>query len=272
MQKHTAIILSSRDTNEFDRIYIMYTLEKGLVRAVAKGARKPAARLAGHLEPATLSEVYIARSRGMGQITSSLSVSGYENIKKSFALLETALAILKFFAKNFKEEEKDERIFLLLKEFMEILNSQSLNLVNVEKAGKEGILAEAFWWKLFDFLGQKPEVMKCVACGERLRSKNVIKSKFGFSSAKGGQACSQNSQFLKAKLLNNFFSVIKGGILCASCRKAGSETFLINENQIKLLRIFFANSLKNVQKIKINPTDIESLEKIRINYQKYYFS
>jgi len=67
MQKLTAIILSSRDINEYDRLYIMYTLEQGLVKAVAKGVRKSTAKLAGHLEPATLSEVYVARSKGWGK-------------------------------------------------------------------------------------------------------------------------------------------------------------------------------------------------------------
>jgi len=69
MQKYTAIILASRDANEVNRLYIIYTLEQGLVKAVAKGVRKPAAKLAGHLEPGTLTEIYVARSRGMGQIT-----------------------------------------------------------------------------------------------------------------------------------------------------------------------------------------------------------
>jgi DNA repair protein RecO (recombination protein O) len=242
MQKYTAIILLSRNTNEFDRIYIMYTLETGLARAVAKGARKPAARLAGHLEPATLSEVYIARARGIGQITSSITISGYENIKKNFALLEIVLPVLKFFAKNFREDEEDEKIFFLLKEFMKILNSQSSTLGSVEKTDKKMITAEAFWWKLFDLLGQKPEMLKCVKCSHKL-----IAGK------------------------NNFFSPKLGGILCESCRKAGFEAFPINENQIKLLRIFFGNTLKDVQKIKISSTDIRSLEKIRNNYQKYYF-
>ncbi len=87
MQKYTAIILASRDVGEFDRLYIFYTREAGLLRAMGRGVRKQEAKLAGHLEPGTLSEVYIAnfslfreKFRGGGK--------GRENIRLAFGLAE----------------------------------------------------------------------------------------------------------------------------------------------------------------------------------------
>lgn len=235
MNKYTAIILTSRDTNEFDRIYIMYTAEAGLVRAVARGVRKPAARLAGHLEPLTLSEIYIARARGMGQITGALSISDYRYIKKNFETLQKALVTLQFFAKYFREEEKDERIFKLLRGFLEMAD-------NAKLADVVNILTEAFWWKLFYLLGHKPEVIKCSKCQKKLAA---------------GE--------------NNYFGVASGGILCKNCKKEKSGTFFVNESQIKLLRLFFANPLRNLAKVKISSSDVQGLERIRVNYQKYYF-
>ncbi len=238
MQKYTAIIISSREANEYDRVYFLYTREIGMIRVTGKGVRKPAAKLAGHLEPGTLSEVYVARARGMGQITGAAAVENFESVKKDFARLGEALAIFRFFVKNFAEEEKDERIFDLLRDFLDIFDREDRG--NGDDWG--GILVEAFWWKLFDFLGTRPEVMRCAVCRRRLV---------------GGA--------------KKFFSVEKGGAVCAGCRPDFKGLFLISDNQIKLLRIFWGNPLEKIAKVKISPEELGKLAKIRKGFEEYNF-
>lgn len=239
MQKYTAIILASREANEFDRIYVLYTREMGLIRVIGKGVRKPAAKLAGHLEPATLSEVYVARSKGMGQITSAITLETFENIKKDFGKLDKVLKIFRFFARNFAEGEKDERIFGLLRELLENLENKG----NWGDKGDKGkILIEAFWWKLFDFLGQRPEVMKCVNCRKKLTEKS-----------------------------KKFFSVEKGGIICAGCASNFKGLILISDNQIKLLRIFWGNTLAKIEKVRVEKRELERLKKIKVDFERYNF-
>lgn len=234
MQRYTGIILSSCDANEYDRIYSFYTLEQGLARAVARGVRKPAARLAGHLEPATLSEIYVARSKGIGQITSAITISDFSNIKENFETLGEILGALKFFARYFSEGEGDKEIFLLLLDILNLTDRRRL-------CNERRLLIEGFWWKLFDQLGHRPEVSKCVKCANMLD--------------------------LGAR---KFFVVKRGGISCANCEKNSIEAFSINDSQIKLLRLFFSNPLKSFVKVKIGERDVLGLEKIRKSYQKYY--
>lgn len=210
----------------------MYTREAGLVRAAAKGARKPSARLAGHLEPGTLSEIYVARSRGMGQIASAITINSFEKIKSNFEKLRKALKVLGFFVKNFSEGEKDERIFELLKEFLEILGA----------AEQEEIFAEAFWWKLFDLQGQRPEVMKCVKCAKRLQ-----------------------------KNMKNFFSVSRGGVICENCAKSRRGLPEISENEIKLMRLFLTNSLDKFLKVKAGKRELSRLGRLGEEFRRYNF-
>lgn len=233
MQKYTAIILSHISANEFNRIYTIYTKEAGLVRVSGKGVRKVNAKLAGHLEPGTLSEVYVARSKGMGQITSAITLNSFDNIKKDFEKLSEILKIFRFFLKNFSEGEKDRKIFELLRHFLELMDKGEL----------VGILAEAFWWKLFVALGQGPDVMKCAECGVKLRADS-----------------------------KKYFSVFKGGIVCLGCRQNFEGLTAISDNQIKLLRVFWGNSLEKTAKVKISENEVEKLVKIRENYIKYHFS
>ncbi len=48
--RYTAIVLGKKEVGETDRLYTFYTREQGKVRVVAKGVRKPEAKLAGQLE------------------------------------------------------------------------------------------------------------------------------------------------------------------------------------------------------------------------------
>jgi DNA repair protein RecO (recombination protein O) len=232
MQKYTAIILSSHDVGEFDRLYILYTKEIGVVKAMGRGVRKQTAKLAGHLEPGTLSEVYVARSRGMGQITSAIALENFEKIKNNFEKLAEVLKIFRFFTRHFSEEEKDEKVFDLLSEFLK--KADDLELAD--------ILVEAFWWKFFDALGNRPETMKCAKCGARLE---------------------ENAK--------KFFSAARGGIVCEKCFAGEHDLAKISSDQIKLLRIFLANPFGKILKVKVNETELKGLGKIRLDFERYNF-
>lgn len=232
MQKYTAIILSSHDVGEFDRLYVLYTREIGVVKAMGRGVRKQTAKLAGHLEPGTLSEIYVARSRGMGQIASAITIENFDNIKKDFEKLAEVLNIFKFFSRHFSEEEKDERVFDLLREFLE----------KTDEADLADILVGAFWWKLFDALGHRPETMRCAKCETRLEEKE-----------------------------ENSFSATRGGVVCEKCFSGEPSLARISADQIKLLRVFLANPLGKILKVKIGGAELKGLGRIRREFEKYNF-
>jgi len=239
MQKYTAIILSHYDIGEFDRIYIMYTLESGLVKVIGRGVRKPAAKLAGHLEPGTLSEVYIAKSRGRGQIASAITIENFESLKNNFEKLEAVIGALNFFARIFSEGEKDKKTFDLLNDFLQALEGKTKG-----SAGeKDRLIVLAFWWKLFDRLGQRPEAAKCVNCEATLKSEQ-----------------------------KNFFSVEKGGVVCPRCSLGKTGLFDISDNQIKLLRLFLAHPLEKILKIKVGEEELRGIERLKETFKRFYFA
>ncbi|TSA45968.1 DNA repair protein RecO [bacterium] len=239
MQKYTAIILSHYDVGEFDRIYIMYTLESGLVKAIGRGVRKPAAKLAGHLEPGTLSEVYVAKARGRGQIASAITIENFKGIKASLEKLQAVIGVLDFFARIFSEGEKDKKTFDLLSGFLKVLDKKTKETTEE----KDRLIILAFWWKLFDRLGQRPEAARCVNCGLSLESEQ-----------------------------KNFFSVEKGGVICPRCALERKGLFDISDNQIKLLRLFLVNPLVKILKIKVGGEEIRGLERLKENFLRFYFA
>ncbi|MEW6578458.1 MAG: DNA repair protein RecO [Chloroflexota bacterium] len=58
-----AVILRRQDYGEADRLLVLLTAGHGKLRALAKGARKPIARKAGHLELYALVDMQLARGR-----------------------------------------------------------------------------------------------------------------------------------------------------------------------------------------------------------------
>jgi DNA repair protein RecO (recombination protein O) len=217
----------------------MYTLESGLVKVIGRGVRKPTAKLAGHLEPGTLSEVYIAKARGRGQIASAITISNFDGIKKSLGKVQAIIGVFKFFSRIFSEGEKDKKTFDLLSEFLKALDEER------DKSGeeKEKLIILAFWWKLFDRLGQRPEVAICVNCGSSLKKEE-----------------------------KNFFAIEKGGVVCPKCALVGKGLFDISDNQIKLLRLFLANPLIKIMKIRVAGEELRELEKIKEIFLRFYFS
>lgn len=225
--KYTGVILGKYDVGETDRIYSFYAKEGGKIRALASGVRKPQAKLAGHLEPITLAEIFVAKKRGMGKITSAIAINNFPKIKSDLDSLQKAFYALNKINK-FSIGEKDERIFDLLLEFLETMEAISL----AGKKETKDIVALGFIFNLLVRLGYSLEVGHCVNCRKRLRPRN------------------------------NFFSVSRGGVLCSDCHPAENEKIPMSDEAIKSMRIFMKNKIKNFTKLKISDKGIRSLKNI----------
>lgn len=223
--KYTAIILNKRDVGETDRIYTMYSLEGGKIRSVAKGVRKPQAKLAASLETVTLADVNIARSRGMGKITGSIVEKNFTALKKDEAALFNVFAVFQLLDRLVNFENPDKDVFQLLQKYLESVDRCARNK-NVQRYQ---VLRYGFIVKLLDALGYAIGVDLCVACGSRLSRENI-----GFSPK-------------------------QGGVLCGDCASLEKETFFIRVNAVKLLRLFLKNGLETFSKIQASKDDFDSM-------------
>ena len=86
--RYNAIVLRKKEVGEMDRLYTLYTDTGGKLQVVAKGVRKPEAKLAGQLENLTLVQVIIAKGRGAGRIAGAVA-------EQSFLFLRQELDVYK---------------------------------------------------------------------------------------------------------------------------------------------------------------------------------
>lgn len=233
--KYTGIILSKKDVGETDRIYSIYTLESGKIRVLAKGVRKANAKLAGFLENFTLTEIFIAKNQGMGKITGSLAINTFSSVRNNIEALGNVFETVEILGKIIKESEQDKKVFELFKEYLETIDT----LANEDGQDKIEVISQGFLFKLFDELGYKIEIGRCAACGERLKESD------------------------------NFFDCQHGGVVCAECSLKISGKIKIHLNSIKIIRIFFQNSLKSLAKLRAEKKDIDNLKLISREFLKW---
>src|SRR5436190_999131 len=153
-----AIVLRSYNLAESDRIVLCLTRSSGLIRAVAKGARRMKSRFGAALEPFTVIKLSFHERENRDLVT----MSGAEILKSHFHLsgnLESA-EVLAYMGEMVAEfappHETDERLFRMLSACMDAL---------AEQKGSERALMRYFEIWLLRLAGLFPDFRACAACG-----------------------------------------------------------------------------------------------------------
>lgn len=227
--KYTGIILNKRDVGETDRICTIYTLEGGKIKSLAKGVRRPEAKLASSLENITLADITIVRTRGLGKITGSIIENSFTCLKNDCDALLEVFSGLAIFDKLVDFESPDPEIFALLRNYLESVDA----CAQKKSDGKYRLLRLGFVSKLLYELGYAIEVKKCVGCGQNLLGKFL-----GFSSQ-------------------------HGGMLCENCMEEKDGPMLpIKINSIKMIRLFLHNNMNALAKINAPDEDVDNVQMV----------
>jgi DNA repair protein RecO (recombination protein O) len=226
--KYTGIILGKYDVGETDRIYVIYTLEQGKIRVLAKGVRKMQAKLAGSLENFNLADILVARNKGMGKIKSVIVENNFSNIKNNLEFLEKVFQVVGIFSRLTEDEQKDEQIFSLLLRYLKFINEKS----NERDQFLLKMTSQGFLYQFLSLSGYKIEASNCASCRNKITS---------------GE---------------NFFSASQGGVLCSNCGQGVIEKIRISDSAIKAMRIFSVSKLESLIKLKMKKEEIAEVEKI----------
>lgn len=131
----------------------LFTLEKGKVRAINRGARKPLSKLAGHLEPFSLAEVQLHEGRTFFTVTAAETVNPYVLIRNNLSQTSQAYYFLELIDSLTGEDEPQPILFNLLRDTLALLAESSPT-----------IIATAFRLKLLVATGYRPELSHCINC------------------------------------------------------------------------------------------------------------
>lgn len=137
-----AIILDTEDSGDLDRIIYMYTSDLGKVKARAKSIRKITSKLAGHLEPLSLTKVRLVEKNGF-QVVDAILI---RQLPKS----AEAISLTQFIKEMTFEGNQDKKLWLAVKKSF------------------EDIKAKKFSFKpLLEILGFGPGFATCAICKDK---------------------------------------------------------------------------------------------------------
>lgn len=207
------LILKHMDYGEADRILVVFSKEKGKVRAIAKGVRKMHSRKAGHLEPFSHTQLFLANGRDMPIVTQAQTIDAFSGLRNDLVKIGYASYIIELVDRFSSEDGENLSLYLLLLETLERLEvSQDLFCI-----------IQYFELHFLDIQGFKPELIKCVKCKKSIKPED------------------------------QYFSAELGGVLCPACGLNVSQSHAVSLAALKFLRHFQRSKYSEVLHVNIEP-------------------
>ena len=153
-----AIVLRSYNLAESDRIVVCLTRSSGLVRAVAKGARRMKSRFGAALEPFTFIKLSFHERENRDLVTMSGAeiLKSHFNLSSNFESGEVLAYMAELVAEFAPPHETDERLFRMLMACVEAL---------AQDGSSEHALTRYFEIWLLRLAGLFPDFRVCGSCG-----------------------------------------------------------------------------------------------------------
>lgn len=234
--RYNAIVLRKKEVGETDRLYTIYTETAGKLSLVAKGVRKPEAKLAGQLETLMEGLIIVVKGRGAGKIAGAVAEKSFVHLRGDLDILKRVLEAVSVFERLVGWEESDKALFELLESYLELANA----LAKEKKKEKVLLLTEGFLFQLFAHLGYEIETGMCVVSGEKLAA---------------GE--------------RHFFSPSAGGMLRGEHVHLAPGALPVSESAIKLVRLFLANRLGNIVKVQVEDRELRELHQISKRFYQW---
>ena len=209
--KTEAVVLTSIDYGESDKIVTFYTLDYGKIKGIAKGARKSKKRFVNSLESFVYVKIgfFKKEKRELVRVDYADLINSFPGIKKGIEKIAFGSAFLELLNNLVGDEHKNPKVFVLLLRFLNALK-------DIDDFKR---LMPLYELRLISILGYRPSLSTCVIC------KKMVDDEKGVS-----------------------FSIAKGGVICLSCQSAAgmlksvsSETIKVFKNSLKVESIELAN-------------------------------
>ncbi|MDI3534417.1 MAG: repair protein RecO [Thermosediminibacterales bacterium] len=226
LYKTEAIVLKSNNLGEADKIITLFSSDRGKIRAVARGARRPRNRLAAATQPFCYSDFLIFEGKNLDSISQCQIKESFLKIREDLEKMLYSTYIAELVNEFLPEGEEDKAVFsLVLKTFYSILNNLDIELTT-----------RVFELQFVAMMGYMPNLENCSICGGKLTEFMIY-----FSPEAGGALCSKCVSKIPAPYGD--VSITPG---CIKIKKA----------TIEVLKSFLRISLTNLRAIKL-PKDIK---------------
>lgn len=226
------INLKSYNLSEADKIIVMYSKEKGLIKGVAKGLKKTTSKLGGRMDMLVANKLMINKGKTLDTICQAEALNTFFNLRndmdKLFYAMYASEIISNFGSENDPNSEEIYTLFYSLLDKLSQAKTKENILLNIIK----------FQLKIMDITGYSIELNDCVKCLKEPNSEEI------------------------------YFSIEQGGILCKDCSTNLCKKVKIPKKIIEFLNAMLQSDFET--KTKYDDLMTEKIGDICINLLKNY--
>jgi DNA repair protein RecO (recombination protein O) len=221
--KTRGFVFKKEDRGESDRVFSIFTDDFGRLDIFAKAIRKNNSKLRGGIDNFFVSEIEFIQGKNKKTLTDAVAIKKFNTFSIDLEKFKTVNGIGEILENFIKGQEKDEKVFMLLWEVMEKINTQER---------RHPLIYYYFLWNTLSLLGYHPEVQNCASCHEKLTPYNI------------------------------FFSNKCGGTICKKCLGQEDKAQEINSDVVKILRLILKKDWQIISKLKIKSDSQKLLTEI----------
>ena len=220
--KTAAIVLKHRRLGDADRIVTLLTPHRGKMDVVAKGLLRSRSKMAGHLEPLTLSEVVLAHGRSMDIVTQAQTVEPFSELHGDLEQLSTAMYLLEL-ADRFTVEHADA---------LDVYELLEVSLRRLARGDGVALVTRRYELGLLAATGFQPELDNCLETGEPVPAETAFWTNRG------------------------------GGVVSEAGRAMHPEALALDAQVLRVLRAYASLSYEEAGRIRIDPELAGRLERV----------
>ncbi len=206
-----AIVLGHIEYGEADRILTLFTLEKGKISALARGIRKIRSRKAGHLEPFTHVNLFLAKGRNLDIITQAETIDPFMGLREDLQQVAFASYLVELLDRFTYEEGQNVGLFRLL----------AGSLKRLAHHPNPETVIHYYEIRLLDLLGFRPQLFTCIDCDRPIKHENQA------------------------------FSPLGGGVVCPKCQAKRSEAWSLDKEVLRYWRHFQRSKWQTISTVSI---------------------
>lgn len=229
LYKTAGVVLKRLHMGEADAVITFCTPERGKVRAMARGVKRPRSRLAGHLEPLTHCALMLAEGRSFDIISGCETLGSFPAVRCDLWLLSHGLYAADLADRLSAEGAENRPLFRHLVDA----------LASLDRGADPALVLRHFEFHSLACSGYLPELWECARCHRQL------------------------------KPVTNYFSPAAAGLLCPACRGQEGLDRPASVDVVKVLRYLARHGMADVARLRVRPALAREIEDLMQGFVTY---
>lgn len=225
-----AIVLSRMDLGESDRILTLLSRDRGVVKAIAKGVRKPGSRLGASIDVFARIRFMLARGRDLDIVTSAELIERPADLHADLERLSYASHLAEVTQRVVQEGQENAQLYDLL----------AASVSSLDTGGNSFVIARHFELAVLTIVGYRLDPFHCVHCGAVLQQQI------------------------------NYLGNEDGGFLCTTCTTNGRRGTEVSVNAQKVLRTIDQGGYDTASALDLDPGLQREVEVLLRGYMRSF--